>query len=343
MQSENGQSLKDLALQLRDLISLEIPARSSPLGLSALRVNGLLGQQASTTPLITQMLPDILPWTWATPSIGTTPPEAYSFLDLIPASGGDSYSATKDSFSSNYRLFLNLLNNVAYPDHFGLEAALKANCPRFVGPDLPLPLGWTRVTDVTGIQVSQPGWLVSSYPYQWIGDESQVTPLSLDLINFDTVISSGQKDFPIARSMVTRFNISATRWGTISVSPGAWFDSSIMTYAVHAEGPYKDPTWNNSKSFGPNGLLPRRVAQFVAALDPKLDLEVDSVALKEVPQLDAIRVASFRFDTAIKESSVHSSILATQMDSVSSRIEATARRLSGHQAFIIAVGIESMV
>jgi hypothetical protein len=297
------------------------------------------------TRLALQMLEEPIVWNWPTPSTGTTPPQAYNFFDFMPVSSvdGQTYFPSSISFSEGYRTFLMLIDRGKYPDQATLDRAIESNPPSSpLSPGLTtIPPGWTRVTEVTGIQVAKPGWSIPLYPTDWIASVAS-SPLTLDLLGNEIALASGRID----STAVTKLGFSAAAWGVIPISPAAWFFGSIVSTVKLFGGPYQGATLTNAGIFGSGGLLPCRVAQFIVALDPSVDIEVQNTALDGGVPIDTISVAGFVFDNAPFDNTlpVAGTVragIATEMDSASTtRIKAQAT--GDHQAFIIAVQVESM-
>ena len=211
------------------------------------------------SPLPVQMLFSPLPWDWPVPSSGTTPSQAYKFFELNPGQPGGIAIIRPDRQELQQKLpgLSEVDRRRQLPRSGGVAQRAGRQSPPFQAPNAPLPLGWTRVTDVTGTQVSEPGWTVPYYPTEWI-NRVENRPLTLDLSGSDVWLSNRTQGQLVDPKAVTKLGFSARAWGSLAVAPAQWFDSSIVDTVRLSNGPFSNPQLDARKILGQDGLLPRR-------------------------------------------------------------------------------------
>lgn len=305
-------------------------------GLTAARVKKMSNLPG---PLL-QTLFEPLPWDWQVPGTGSMVAEAYDFCDRMPSSpNGENYVRSADSFSDNYREFLGLLDQNKFPDPSALARAVEANTPP-VDAASPTPFGWTTVNFTTTVVQRRPGWTIPIYPSDWIGKVSNVpNPMKLDLSGSGITLALGEQYTVVRSEAIVKFGFAAAAWGSIPISPGSWYASSIVKLVKMLNGPYISPELNNDKIFGESGLLPSRVAEFIVALNPSAEIEVQNAALSAITPLstptDSVRFAGFSFTAGTPApGTIPASINYEAASSDSTRITVSS---SFDQAYIIAV------
>lgn len=228
-----------------------------------------------------QVVIPVIAWDWPPAMPGTITSEQFRFADMIPLStqSKTEYAPSSDSFSSNYRAFLDLIDDKKFPWPSLLGSAkAKISVPSGNPPDSPSPPGWTKVL-TAGIQRWAPIWELSESAYDWkskvtSGAISNPGSIVLDLRTGGANTNVLQQKIfgtetlqPLAGSAKAfeTIKISAAAWGQVAVYPGSWFDSSMFKFG-------KKFVVNPTSFFGPSGLLRGRVSAFIVAYEVKFEL-----------------------------------------------------------------------
>lgn len=238
------------------------------------------------------MIPAI-DWDWDEADSGQIAPEQFSFADAIPQSvaAGSEFAASSGSFSQNYRLFLNMIDEATFPAPADLAKARQLIAEPSGSPaEGGAPPGWVRI-DSAGILRWAPDWSTSDSCERWTlraRTDARQPPVTITI-----PLSNGQAAGSLiaernapgraasnapgsAAAVLAGFetlSVTATAWGKIIFSPGAWFTSGMIALGkAYVQKPFV--------FFGPAGLLRGRVSAFYVGLDVSFSLSGQS-ALSE--------------------------------------------------------------
>lgn len=248
--------------------------------------------EQKTDPMLTipsQLLFPTASWNWPVAPIGTILDVQYQFADTMPQSSesGVLFSPSANSFSTNYRMFLDSITANNFPLKKALRQAKKAIQMPAGSPSTGIvPPGWTVVT-IAGVNRWAPIWDVQPTAAEWKNDvetgaisnpgtiniqleRSQEMPTAQDkhVLAQKGPMINGLQSLDGTASF-TQVSITASAWGQIPIYPGTWFNGSMISLG-------KDYLENKDTFFGPSGLLSCRVAAFFVAYKPSFKLSSPS-------------------------------------------------------------------
>lgn len=272
--------------------------------------------ELSTAPNF-QLLEPAIEWNWEVTAIGITPREQYEFSDHIPQSCEPSaqFFSSSNSFSDNYRTFLDVLAHNFQPSTILSDAKSKIQEPATPPADTSnVPDGWTKVYDGAGILRWRPDWILSAHPEDWKSRVLTNTQFSGTINLIDTILNSNNNDLnnqPILKykgnnsnwqsifpqpEQMNKLEIYAEAWDRIQIYPGRWYNSSII--GLGKNGPFIS-NYHNSDIFGDTGLLKCRVSEFVVVYQPQLMMNVSNSFVEmygqELLNTTELQVAGFIF------------------------------------------------
>ncbi len=238
---------------------------------------------AQPAPITTssQIVIPTIAWDWPVATSGSIAVEQFQFADFIPQSTSEAteYAASSDSFSSNYRSFLEFIDTGKFPSQQMLaDAKEKIRIPQGdPSTSSSVPPGWTKITRA-GIQRWAPIWGLSRSAQDWtsgvhsgaISNPGSVVVELENARNGNEVLkhkvagTAAFQSLPGAQAAFQRVTISAKAWGQIAISPGTWFNSGLLRLG---EKYVDDP----EVFFGPTGLLRGRVSAFIVAYKAEFD------------------------------------------------------------------------
>ncbi|MGB5593499.1 MAG: hypothetical protein WBM62_05620, partial [Crocosphaera sp.] len=264
-----------------------------------------------------QLLEPAIEWNWEVTAIGITPREQYEFSDHIPQSCEPyaQFFSSSNSFSDNYKAFLNVLAPDFQPSTILSDAKLKIQEPETPPADTSnVPDGWTKVYDGAGILRWRPIWTISASPDDWksrvlnnnkFSGSINLTDIILDSNNNERnnqpllkykVNNSNWQSISPKSEQINNIEIYAEAWDRIQIYPGHWYDSSII--GLGKNGPFISD-YHSSDIFGNTGLLKCRVSEFVIAYQPQLTMNVSNSFVnmygKQLANAAELQVAGFIF------------------------------------------------
>ncbi len=212
-------------------------------------------------------------WDWPNANANSTPYAQFQFADTIPKSiaGGQEYAASSDSFSSNYKTFLEMIPVDKFPSSSMLQTAKENVAKPTLSPDgTAPPAGWCKVKR-SGVYRWAPVWELSISSSDWFnkvqsGEISNPNSFTIDLTSRaerDTYLTSanGSALLPMTSPTGLDFEsitISADCWGQVSILPGSWFNSAMIKLG-------KTFLSDQEVFFGDDGLLRGRVSTMFVA------------------------------------------------------------------------------
>ncbi len=252
-------------------------ANRTPQPTAHLKARSLAKRKAVFQPVplttATQIVTPAIVWDWPTATSGSLNFEQIQLSDMMPQSmtAGDEYATSSDSYSGNYRAFLECIDVDKFPASSILENAKEMiKKPTGSPSSSQCKEGWTMVRKA-GIFRWTPIWSLSDTAQHWTskvksGVISNAGSFSLNLRQHTNPIVGVRenKRETIKQPDFKKVTISAEAWGQIIISPGAWYNSSLVKLGKPC---VKDP----DVFFGENGLLRGRVASFLVAYKPQFD------------------------------------------------------------------------
>ena len=257
--------------------------RSAPSIAMALRAPP--SPRAQVTPLTgrNQILVPSQSWNWSTSAVGSIPTNQFYLADNLPQSteNGEEFAASSDSFSKNYRLFLDMIDTAKFPAGAGLQQAKQRIAEPSGSPSSgKAPSGWTKIMPA-GVIRWAPNWVASQTSKNWTTQAATKPPgkpqtirISLNAGGQPSAIASDLiKNHPATQpeALLRTFrtvSITAKNWGKITLSPGDWFESGLLQIG---QSYMKNP----EMFFGSSGLLRGRVSAFFVGLDVSLTFSGD--------------------------------------------------------------------
>jgi len=234
-------------------------------------------RQVSSSPLdqidqyIIQTPAFFIPWNWPVPSLGTMSSGQWNFCDFIPLSLEEGPMETSsDSFSENFSTFIQTLDESRFIPQNTLRNTLSINVP----PNGKPKEGWTKVNFVNSVNSYRRNYTVSMYPYDWVNSvqaSNDLSPLSFTIDDAKVLVNTNGSGN--GKEVGNQCKITAEKWGIINIYPSDWFNSAILSLAQRKDGPYQAGFTNND-FFDDNGLIRGRIAAFIVALDPVLEMPI---------------------------------------------------------------------
>ena len=295
-----------------------------------------------------QLLIPTLSWNWPTATIGTISDDQFQFADRMPVSSEPAtlYLQSANSFSDNYRTFLDFIDPQSFPSKSLLkEAKEKIKQPDGDPATAPTPPGWTKV-NIAGINRWRPIWNVPVNASTWKndveagaiqnpgtilirlkdGDNTKGTTLEKRFAdNHSSLLSDESAHFE-------QISITAKAWGQIGINPGAWFDSSIFLLG-------RKYVPDEKSFFGKKGLLSCRVAAFYVAYKPEFNYLASSTDGIGSTALAAFRASSQTNDLYAMGVNVE----VANLDSVNKNSTSVKLSSTSPDPAIIAVALEIFV
>lgn len=236
--------------------------------------------RAKVTPLTgrNQILVPSQSWDWSPSAVGSIPTNQFYLADNLPQSteNGSEFAASSDSFSKNYRLFLDMIDVATFPASAGLQQAKQRIAVPTNSPSSgQAPSGWTKITPA-GVIRWAPNWVASQTSKDWANQASTKPPGKPQTIRI--TLNAGGQPSAIANDLITNHpatqpeallrnfsavSITAKNWGKITLSPGDWFESGLLQIG---QSYMKNP----QMFFGSSGLLRGRVSAFYVGIDVSL-------------------------------------------------------------------------
>jgi hypothetical protein len=224
---------------------------------------------------VVQLLMPMMAWNWPVPPTGSIPYQQLMLADSVPAStdSGVPYEPTGASFSRSYATFLQLLAPERFPLPTMLSAAIAATVPPAGSPsNASAPDGWVCAPDGAGINRWRLAYGVSMTPAEWIaevaGNPDNAVELSLPVSEEKALTltdQAGQRQSLALQGEVEHAVITATALGQVSVTPGSWFDDSLLR--LGRNGAFVS-TLASATNYA--GLLSCRVSGLIVAYNPVL-------------------------------------------------------------------------
>jgi hypothetical protein len=227
-----------------------------------------------------QLLNPTDPWDWPSTAPGLLGEAPFRFADILPWSSEPNtvYEPSSFSFSNGYRAFLSSIDTTRFAQANLLASAKALMTQPTADPATGrTPQGWTKVT-VNDIVRWKPGFSFSDNAQNWklkveTGSINNPQTITLQLNGSQDAVRladanvltaapiGGGAAKPLNSAAFEQVSVYASCWGLITITPGDWFDPSI----VKLGGRYVDA----DTFFGDGGLLNRRVSAFYVAYKPK--------------------------------------------------------------------------
>jgi len=310
---------------------------------------GIRKRSNAGPPPILQTLTEPMLWDWSVPSKGSMNAEVYNFCDKIPTNfKSQVYTPGAASFSRNYFSFLQSISDQSsFPLAADLRSALAINNPS--PPIYPaaggvIPKYWTVINYESSVNDVQRAYEVSEYPSSWIAHtagRSMTQKLDITDVSGGVLMDKEGNTLLSSEAAGVQFGYTAKAWNTITVTVRDWYLGSIVTTVKHNKNKYT--TLDHRALFGPNGLIPCRVASFVVALDPQpyVNIEVDTVELSAaVADIGSLVVGGLKFSL---EGDANDNLMTSFSNgslSAGNRQILGTTSTSKNQAYIIAVQLQ---
>ncbi len=228
-----------------------------------------------------------IPWKWPIPSLGTTNSDQWNFCDYIPMSLKEGPMETSsDSFSENFSTFIQTLDESRFIPKNTLQNVLRINVP----PNGTPKEGWTKVNFVSSVNSYRRDYTISMYPYEWMNTiqaASDLSPLSFTIEDAPVLIQTNESS--TGKEAGNQCKITAEKWGIINIYPSDWFNSSIQALVKRKNGPYQSG-FTNTDFFDDNGLIRGRIAAFIVALDPVLEMPLKEDSNRLIKSLVGVEI-----------------------------------------------------
>ncbi|WP_047547510.1 hypothetical protein [Psychroserpens sp. Hel_I_66] len=268
----------DFSQAIKKLIDDETPSinnlsRSIPSNEDATTI------QIKSEVIQTLPIPEI--WNWDTNPMGSITKAQFEFCDSMPSSAlPGEFNPSGNSFSNNYSDFLSLLNKDTFIPKSILINYIDVNKPPTEAISSPLqPKGWTRVPNAAQVLSWKGLWGVSMSPSDWLGNiaaNSQNVPLHLVFDSTSaSVVLSNSENITVPKDQIEKVTITASVWGRITVNPGDWFGSTVISLAKGNESVFLKPSFLNI-ALGPNGSIKSRISEFIVAYMPSASITINS-------------------------------------------------------------------
>lgn len=230
-----------------------------------------------------QVLVPAQEWDWTTTAAGSIPTNQFNLADTLPQSteNGSEFAASSDSFSKNYRLFLDLIDSSEFPSAANLQLAKNRITPPTGSPaGGTAPPGWTKVMR-SGVLRWAPNWLASDTSKNWTNQavtrppgQPQTITISLGSAGQQHAVAADLIGTPrsvLPETLLRTFStvaITAQNWGKITLTPGEWFESGLLQIG---QSYMKNP----ATFFASSGLLRGRVSAFYVGFNVSLKFSGD--------------------------------------------------------------------
>ncbi len=284
--------------QLRNTLNQKILGLANPVGRRPLKIKAMKAKRRfplnqgkvspppeaspATSPstfLMQPVIPNII-WDWENPGPGKLSQKQFEFCDHIPISADPdaNYSPSGKSFSQNYSSFLEVISPAFEPQPLLQNAKSLVVTPTIPTSEVAGPRGWVLVQTSAGVNRWQPNWIAGSTPNEFLasikpggekmplnlGSQSVLKKAIADGLN---VIGYGDdpdqlKSPTLYSGDIQDIQITADSWGRVSIIPGDWYNSSLMSLAEN--GPFVS-TYTPKSIFGQSGLLPCRISEIIVA------------------------------------------------------------------------------
>ena len=266
------------------------------------------GPQAGAAPIV-QLFRPMVPWDWPTPAVGFLPYQQFVLADRMPGSteSGVPYAPGGASFSDNYASFLSLLALEKFPLPSRLASAIAATTRPTESPVTALaPDGWARVADGAGITRWCMVYGLSTSVTAWVAevatDPNSEVSLSVPITGekaLTLTAPGGQQQAISLLDDVEHALITASALSQVSVTPGSWFDDSLLR--LGRDGPFVSSFASSTQPYA--GMLGGRVSSLIVAYNPVLRIvgpdpvhSATGAALKEAA---AVEIGGFTFPAPV--------------------------------------------
>jgi len=231
-----------------------------------------------------QVLPIPSIWDWSVPPLGQLNNDQFEFCDNIPSDCSNTvFIASGSSFSENYNVFLALINRDNFEPKVPFDTNMVINKEPIIAPsNEPVPDGWSRVSDAEGILRWRRIWGISKSPQKWLQSINDPSAQNEQMVlKFDTgpvnLTIDGSQNISIPNEQIIQITITASAWDIITVRPGIWYNSSIISQTLNYPSYLKNP----DTVFGLNGFLSCRIAQFMVAFMPSATIDIKTEFFKQ--------------------------------------------------------------
>ncbi|MEJ2765999.1 hypothetical protein VV869_18760 [Photobacterium sp. MCCC 1A19761] len=270
-------------------------------------------ENQSTDPVLTiqgQVLIPSKTWSWEQTTTGTLPLSMVNFSDTLPAScSSGTFAFGTERLFNSYSLLLNLIDeNSFHPKQLLLNARQKITPPtQSPANDGDAPQGWAKTKDGSGILRWTPAYSVSLWSDEWVAQITKGSNPQTIRIPIQSPISlkighTNPLELPL-HTESDYLEISAQAWNRIKITPGSWFDSSLLTF-IKQNKPGLQGGASLDAILGANGLLHCRVSELIVAYQPTVELaalgSVKASIEHAVTTSDALTIGNIKFNRAEK-------------------------------------------
>ncbi|MFT4535349.1 MAG: hypothetical protein ACI9P5_002715 [Saprospiraceae bacterium] len=194
-----------------------------------------------TAPTLQVLSPPVC-WNWQPTAGSQIPFNQFNFCDTMPQNVLDKNYTAGDSFTTAYSSFLQLINL----DTFPLDTLAKANIVINDEPSIPVyspaPDGWVVIKNNAHLLQWSRIWNLSQTPINWLASIStqENKPTNIVFEDPGTKIQTSNGDI-IPVNDESQMKITANAVGRVRVTPGKWYNSSLIRIAETDDNYLKVP------------------------------------------------------------------------------------------------------
>lgn len=240
-----------------------------------------------------------LSWNWEISPTGTISSNMFTFCNSIPEDPEADTFVAGGNFFDAYQGFLAWLNDDFIPQST-LQRLLQLGNPPLESPNaIAAPDGWIKVNDGGEILRWQPAYSATNTPKNWkLFNRTENAPaLNIPIndipLSIFKIVDSDNNDHPIDASQVDSVNLTAKAWDRVRISPGTWYNSTMVDQARLQNGVLKQDQKIN-KLVGANKLLSARISEILVVMEPVLHIVTRDTATNELlttSSANAVQVA----------------------------------------------------
>jgi hypothetical protein len=240
-----------------------------------------------------------LSWDWEISPTGTISSNMFTFCNSVPDDPDADTFVAGGNFFDAYQGFLAWLNDDFIPQHTLQRLLQLASQPIGSPNDIAAPDGWVKVNDGGELLRWQPAYSATNTPKNWklhnrIEDAPALNiPINDIPLSIFKIVDSDNNDHPIDINQVDSVSLTAKAWDRVRISPGKWYNSTMVDQARTQNGVFKQDQKIN-KLVGANKLLSARISEILVVMEPVLHIVTRDAATNELlasSEANAVQVA----------------------------------------------------